>query len=360
MVTRGIARAQKKVEARNFDIRKHLLEYDEVMDKQRKFLYAQRQEALEWKALREKTVGMFEEVFEPVLETHAGNKDEPVAWEELRNWLQHKSGGALELDGIEQVGREQLFDWVIERVEKLCAARQQTYGEKEWDGVQRFLLIDTMDHKWKDHLHAMEVLKAGIGLRSYAQVDPKNEYKKEGFEKFQQLKAGIADHVTSFVFKREATDTIRDLITGRLRQPAPPPPMPVPRTPQEAQALLESLIAAGQVPKEIVERMQKGERFVLSSTPRGLVLQPAAPPPADGQGGQAPAPAGGGPRPAGPVGAAPRPGGQQPATPGAAAAVGSRRPAPARPANTPKPGRNDPCPCGSGIKYKKCCAPAFD
>jgi hypothetical protein len=134
--------------------------------------------------------------------------------------------------------------------------------------------------------------------------------------------------------------------------------MPVPRTPQEAAALLESLIAAGQVPKEIVDRMQKGERFVLSSTPRGLVLQPAAPPPGDGQGGAAPAVAG--PRPAAAGSGAPRPGSPQAVPQGVAAAAGSRRPAPSRPANAPKPGRNDPCPCGSGIKYKKCCAPAFD
>ena len=85
--------------------------------------------------------------------------------------------------------------------------------------MQRFLVLETIDQKWKDHLHAMEVLKGGIGLRSYAQIDPKNEYKKEGFEKFQQLKTEVAEHVVNFIWKQEATDTIRDLITGRLRQP---------------------------------------------------------------------------------------------------------------------------------------------
>src|SRR5439155_14830120 len=119
-----------------------------------------------------------------------------------------------------------------------------------------------------DHLHAMEVLKGAIGLRGYAQVDPKNEYKKEGYEKFQQLKVEVADQVTNFVFKQEATDTIRDLITGKLRQPPPPPPpsMAMPRSPQEVQALFESLVAAGQVPQEILDRMQQGERFVIRMT----------------------------------------------------------------------------------------------
>jgi preprotein translocase subunit SecA len=381
MVTRGIARAQRKVEARNFDIRKHLIEYDEVMDKQRKFVYGARQETLEYKGLRDKSLGMFEEVFEPVLERCAGDKDELVQFEELRKWLHHRCGNALELEGIEQVEREQLFDWIMQRVEQLFERRKENYGEKEWDGIQRFLVLDTIDNKWKDHLHAMDVLRGGVGLRSYAQIDPKNEFKKEGFEKFQLLKMEIADQVSNFLFKQEATDTIRDLITGRLRQQPPPPPpnaMQLPRSEQEVQALFESLVAAGQVPQEVLDRIAKGERFVMQVTPQGLVLRPAAPAaPATGTG------TGGSPQPAaasataekGATGdtaaaaserqtaAAPTP---QPAAtasapmPAAAAAGPAAKRATARRPNGPKPGRNDPCPCGSGIKYKKCCAPAFD
>jgi preprotein translocase subunit SecA len=375
MVTRRIAGAQKKVEARNFDIRKHLLEYDEVMDKQRKFIYGQRQDALEWKGLKDKTLGMVEEVLAPVVERAAANKDEPIDFASVRQWLQHRFGDALPVEALEQQSREGLFDWVVQQVEQLYAQREQLYGEKDWQGVQRFLVLETIDQKWKDHLHAMEVLKGGIGLRSYAQIDPKNEYKKEGFEKFQQLKTEVAEHVVNFVWKQEATDTIRDMITGRLRQQQPPPPPPppqqpqfqMPRTPQEAQALFESLLAAGQIPQEIVERMQKGERFALRVTPQGLVLQsagPAQPAPAAGDAPAAPAPTDGAAPadqapaapsappapPAAPAAPAPAPAAMRPATP---------PPAP-RPGSQPKPGRNDDCPCGSGIKYKKCCAPAFD
>ncbi|MFN9333477.1 MAG: preprotein translocase subunit SecA, partial [Planctomycetota bacterium] len=223
MVTRVIAKTQKKVEARNFDIRKHLLEYDEVMDKQRKFIYGQRQEALEYKGLRDKALGMFEEVLDPVVERCAGDKDKPVDFAELQKWLRHRCGDELDLAGLEQAPREGLFRWLMERVEKLHDARAAEYGA-DWDAMQRFLVLDTVDNKWKDHLYAMEVLKQGIGLRGYAQVDPKNEYKKEGFEKFQLLKAEIADHVTGFLYKREATDTIREVVTGRMRPAAPPPP----------------------------------------------------------------------------------------------------------------------------------------
>ncbi len=381
MVTRRIAGAQKKVEARNFDIRKHLLEYDEVMDKQRRFIYLQRQEALEWQGLREKALGMFEQAFEPLAERATANKDEPVDHAAVRAWLQHRFGDEMPLDGLEQQTRESVFAFVLGAVEKLFAAREQAYGEKDWQGVIRFLVLDTIDQKWKDHLHAMEVLKSGVGLRSYAQIDPKNEYKKEGFEKFTQLKNEIAEHVVSFLWKQEATDTIRDLITGKLQRqqpPTPPPPqptMPMPRTPQEAQALFESLLAAGQIPQEVLDRMQKGERFQLRVTPQGLVLQSAGPAPQPAEGaaaadGAAPtaAPQSQDPAqsPTAPPAAPAAPVAPPPPMPSAPlaglgqAAPPRPPPRPARAPGQPKPGRNDSCPCGSGIKYKKCCAPAFD
>ncbi|MBP8299182.1 MAG: preprotein translocase subunit SecA [Planctomycetes bacterium] len=398
MVTRGLAKAQKKVEARNFDIRKHLLEYDEVMDKQRKFVYGQRQEALEYQGLREKVLGMFEAVLEPIVERYSGDKDQPVNYEEIRKWLVHRCAEELDLAGLEQVGREELFDWIMERAEKLHGRRAETYGE-HWDAIQRFLVIETVDNKWKDHLYAMEELKTGIGLRGYAQVDPKNEYKKEGFEKFLQLKTEIAEHVTGFLWKLEATDTIRDMLTGRLRReaPQPPPPPQMPRTPQELQALFEQLVAAGRIPQEVLDRMARGERFMLRATPEGIVLQQAPPEgqPGEPAPGDAPAPQDGAPSTSSDqsAGGDPSASSEAASAPAAVAPTASapipsappvmppseRRlapamqpPAPMRkptppPAGgapsaggAPKPGRNDVCPCGSGIKYKKCCAPAFD
>ena len=380
MVTRRIAGAQKKVEARNFDIRKHLLEYDEVMDKQRKFIYSQRQDALEWRGLKEKTIGMFEEAVGPIVDKAVDNKDEPIDFAVVRQWLHHRCGDALSLDGMEAQEREGLFGWIMQRIDQLYVEREQLYAEKDWAGIQRFLVLETIDQKWKDHLHAMEVLKGGVGLRSYAQIDPKNEYKKEGFEKFQQLKTEIAEHVVNFVWKLEATDTIRDMITGRLRQQAPPPPPPpqqpqpampqLPRTPQEAQALFESLLAAGQIPPEVLERMQKGERFTLRVTPQGLVLQAAGPAPTDPGANASASDA-----PSAPSGSSADAAAAPTTAPSRPPPAPSTRPAsmlpprgltqppaqpPQRSSNQPKPGRNDPCPCGSGVKYKKCCAPAFD
>jgi preprotein translocase subunit SecA len=368
MVTRGIAKAQRKVEARNFDVRKHLIEYDEVMDKQRKFIYTQRQGALEYEGLRDKILGMFEEVLEPILDLYAGDKDKPVDYDEIRKWIYHRCDQDFDLTGIEQAPRETLFQWIMERVEKMHDARAELYGE-DWDGVQRFLILETIDNKWKDHLYAMEVLKQGVGLRSYAQVDPKNEYKKEGFEKFQQLKIEIAEHICGFIYKEAATNTIRDLVTGRLQPQRQQPAQPqMPQTPEELQALFEQLIQAGKVPQEVLDRMQAGEKFVLKATPQGLALQQAdvdnshigaanpgapsaeaAPPSAPPQPPAPPSPA----QRLAPARSMAR--AMQPAPPAQPAPVQKQRPA-----GAPKPGRNDSCPCGSGVKYKKCCAPHFD
>jgi preprotein translocase subunit SecA len=322
MVTRGIERAQKKVEARNFDIRKSLLEYDEVMDKQRKFIYGQRQEVLEGIGYREKITGMFEELLEPVVETHAGDKEVRVAHEEIRTWVQHKVGNEIDFEGFDSIPRDEIFEWILERFEAALGRRAEHYGEADWARVQQFLLLDAIDQKWKDHLHAMEVLKAGIGLRGYAQVDPKNEYKKEGFEKFKLLKESIAEQVTNLIFRVELTRA----------EMQPPPTARAPRQvapdPVTAQAMIDAMIAAGQAPPEVMEAVAKGAKVTVA--PRAEVerrRQAEAARQADAA--------------------------RQEKHDEKQAAVSRHEP------GSPRPGRNDPCPCGSGVKYKKCCHPAF-
>ena len=310
MVSRRIAGAQKKVEQRNFDIRKNLIEYDEVMDKQRKFVYTQRQEMLLREGLRQKIIGMFDEALGPVIEAHAGDPDEPIAFDEIRSWMVHKFGPEIDLDGLEQVERDQIEEWLIALVEKLYDKRIEFHGDEDWQKIQQFILLETLDNKWKDHLYAMEVLKHGIGLRGYAQMNPKDEFKKEGFEKFEMLKHAIADQVTDLLFKVELREAPK-IVT---RPVAPPPPMP--SDPATQQAMMEAMIAAGQAPPEVMEAVSRGATV--------KVKQPqAARPTAREQ--------------------APRSAATNPATSG-----------------KKKVGRNAPCPCGSGVKYKKCCHPAFD
>jgi preprotein translocase subunit SecA len=315
MVTRGIERAQKKVEARNFDIRKNLIEYDEVMDKQRKFIYEQRQAVLELDDLGSRVMGMFEEVLEPVVETHAGDKDQPIGYDEIRKWLQHKAGDGIDLDGLESVPREGLFDWIVERFAAGLARRAEHYGEGDWQRVLQFLLLDTIDQKWKDHLHAMEVLKAGIGLRGYAQVDPKNEYKKEGWEKFKLLKAAVAEQVCGLLFRVE----LRREAVQAPPQPAPRRMPQLPPDPVTAQAMVEAMIAAGQAPPEVMEAVRKGGQVRVRTQQDEQRER------------------------------------QEQARRQAEEAAKQREAEQVRAAAaTQKVGRNDPCPCGSGKKYKKC------
>src|SRR5690606_35061301 len=120
-------------EMHNFEVRKNLLEYDEVMDKQRKFIYSQRQDVLEKRNLREKVLGMFEHVLEPKVELCAGDEDKPVDYEELRRWLLHKVGSDLELDGLEAVQREGIFEWVMDRIAAVYDKRKEKFGDDGWE-----------------------------------------------------------------------------------------------------------------------------------------------------------------------------------------------------------------------------------
>jgi preprotein translocase subunit SecA len=267
--------------------------------------------------------------------------------EGFKAWLHHKCGNELDISGLEAVPAEQVFEATMERLEKLYEVRRAHYGDEDWQRLEQYLLMRTLDDKWKDHLHAMDALRDGIGLRGYAQVDPKNEYKKEGYEKFELLKTTIADNVTNLAFKVE------------LAPPQPPPqarmaggprlPGGLPQDPETARALIEAMRAAGQLPPEVEEALARGANVTIGQGP-----PPNAPQqPAGHQSGTARPPEG----TAAPA-TAPAP---APPKPPAAAATGSQ-PAPAA-ANLPpggkKPGRNDPCPCGSGLKYKKCCFPSF-
>ncbi len=202
MVSRAIEKAQRKVENYHFEIRKNLLEYDEVMDKQRHLIYQQRQEALESADLDDRVMAMFEEVIREAVDKYRGDgRDIPPDYEALADWAQRKwnwEGDAqlLEETGISHV-EALLLDDVKERIEK----RREELGAEGFAQLQRFLVLNAIDSKWKDHLTNMDALRQGIGLRGYAQVDPKNEYKREGLEQFNDMLFRVADEVSDFLFK---------------------------------------------------------------------------------------------------------------------------------------------------------------
>ncbi len=354
MVSRGIAKAQKKVEQRNFDIRKSLLEYDEVMDKQRKFIYAQRQEVLEGIGLEDKILGMWDEEIETIIDSVKGDRDIPPDTKTLVEWFRHKCGPDVELPNFEGVEAEDLGRLCTKFIEERFAVRKQEFQEDEFPHYCRFLLLDAIDTKWKDHLRAIEVLKAGIGLRGYAQVDPKNEFKKEGFEKFALLKRSISGQITDLFFRLVLRRDDME-VSDPFDEGPPMAAMPPVRDPQELQAMIEAMAAAGQLPPEIMAALEAGGRIVVDSAPgpdgqlRVSITNPNAAP-AAGAAGAAEAGDGGVPTTASI---------EAEALVEPSAEVGKAAPieqaSDEAPLETvPRVGRNEACPCGSGKKYKKC------
>jgi preprotein translocase subunit SecA len=296
-VTRAIEGAQKKVEARNFDARKHLLDYDDVMNKQRQAFYGRRREVLGREDVHEEVLDMTEGAIVSLLATHLPEKGdvEPEQIEGLVQSLETLFG--VKFDPREPVFSEAITSGDRDRAGHLVLDRLKTFlaeKERHWDevaekyaslGYPRFrelekgVLLDTLDKQWKDHLLSMDGLREGIGLRGYAQRDPKVEYQREGYELFAELD----DRVDSLVLERVFKVVIREPQLESAPAVAAPPPDSQ-RPPAPSGSVLERRPAAGPA--------------------RG----PASPAVAQG----------------------------------------------ARSGPVPKVGRNEPCPCGSGRKYKKC------
>ena len=275
LVSRAIENAQKKVEAHNFDIRKHLLEYDDVMNKQRTVIYEERKKVLASEDLSEEILEWVEQGVDQTLDTTLDERSAPEDWdlEGVLRQLKQLFGIDLPLtrEGVDRMDvrtfRANLLDAVEARYrqkEARCtelASRFAEIGYPNLQGWARQFLLESLDNHWKDHLLNMDHLKEGIGLRGYGQRDPKQEYQKEGFEMFEEMLAAMKSDLLERLFKFQ-----------------PPEPVRV----EEPPALVRP----------------KPQKLILN---RGEDAEP---------------------RPA-------------------------KR-------DAPKVGRNDPCPCGSGQKYKRC------
>jgi preprotein translocase subunit SecA len=301
MVSRAIERAQKQVEGRNFEVRKHLLKYDDVMNKQREAVYAMRREILEGKGTRETVMRISEEILEAAIEVHCADNLDPRDWslKELATDMLsafdidvHRQGIRLDDYGIEEL-REQLW----RAIETKYQEKETRHGESLMRAAERGIMLKVLDDDWKDHLLALDHLKEGIGLRGYAQKDPLNEFKKESFDLFTDLKDRFEDSVVRALFRVEPiseTEMIerRRIMEERMRQQL------------RLSAPAKTSAPAGQ------------------ATPAAPVARPAAVAPL-----------------------------RRPMVPGQGLA-------PAAPAqgqwDLSKVGRNDVCPCGSGKKFKKC------
>ncbi len=262
LLTGAIESAQQRVEERNFGIRRNVLQYDDVMNRQRELIYDQRNQVLDGNDIRESILGMIRESIAATVAQYTSDEDH-TEWnldglrEYYNGWLTDDNSLRYTAQELEDIDSEVLRDALIERAEAIYEQKETEYGEQLMRELERVILLKTVDRYWMDHIDAMDELRRGIGLRAYAQQDPVVLYRKEGFDMFDGMIAAIRE------------DTARLMLTARIR----------------------------------TEEEPKREEVAKPTATSG-----------DG--------------------------------------TDTKRPV----RNTAgKVGRNDPCPCGSGKKYKKCC-----
>jgi preprotein translocase subunit SecA len=301
MVTKAIERAQRTVEEKNFEIRKNVLKYDEVMNQQRKVIYARRQQILEGADLRELAIEWIQEAIARAVDQYCGEEDDPAEWDldALLTQIKQSYPCTLTLEQLREHDEEEalalaLEDDAIAQYE----AKEAQIGADQLREIERRVMLSVIDRRWREHLYEMDYLQEGINLRAMGQKDPLSEWQREGFDMFEAMMAIIQDDFTRYVFHLEVVK----------EQPQPQP-----------------------VPKSL-------EYSAPESPEQPTAARPARTGPTAGAAAVAAAPAAAGAAPA-----------TRPARPQAAPAAVKE------PARVEKvPGRNDPCHCGSGKKYKMC------
>ncbi len=265
MITKAIENAQKKVEAHNFDIRKHLIDYDDVMNKQREVIYTQRREILAGQEIRDSFLEMMQETVEDLAEGYAIEKVPATEWDwdGITETAYKLFGMQLDIpqETMVRLNPENFRMLLKEKVQEMFDAKLADFGDEIMDHLIKVIMLQTIDTQWKDHLLSIDHLKEGIGLRGYGQKDPKQEYKKEAFNLFMNMITRIRAEVVEKMFWVQV---------GREEDV-----------------------------EEIEQQHQKKQRLVFNAGGEDVAQQPTK----------------------------------------------SKKTA----------GRNDPCPCGSGKKYKKCC-----
>ena len=269
LVTRAIENAQKKVEAHNFDIRKHLLEYDDVMNKQREVIYNQRREVLKGEDLKQEVLTMAHDLGEEILARYGDKELHPSDWDlpGLREGLHHQFNLRVDFkaEEMDNLTVDDLVEMASQKITESYDDKERRFGTPMLRQLEKLIMLQTIDSLWKDHLLNMDHLKEGIGLRGYGQKNPLQEYQKEGFEMFEEMIHRIQEDVVQKLFTVE--------------------------------------IARESVAQEMEMQQPRPQRMVLSRGNESVQSTPVSQARRQGE----------------------------------------------------KVGRNDPCPCGSGKKYKRCC-----
>ncbi|MDD5688410.1 MAG: preprotein translocase subunit SecA [Elusimicrobia bacterium] len=267
LVSRAIENAQRKVEEMNFEIRKNLLEYDNVMNKQREVIYALRNSILEGDNISEKIWNMIDETVDEKIEIYCPKKEYPEKWEidTIFIWAKKTFGLDLKLSGeeIQKLNQESFKELLIDKIKNIYNQRETEFTKEIMENIEKQVMLQVIDNAWKNHLYDLDQLRKGVGLRAYGQKDPLVEYKKESLSLFMMMMDRIREESVEYIFRVQV--------------------MPQPRTRPAPLPL------GTQKPK--IENQFNQTQQPQSDIPKTLK----------------------------------------------------------------KIGRNDPCPCGSGKKYKKCC-----
>jgi preprotein translocase subunit SecA len=225
IITRALESAQGRVEAQNFSMRKQLLEYDDVMNQQRMVIYRQRKEAMEGGNLKSVILDMAEELFDTVMAECMNGKPYAEDWdlERLNTELPRIFGveETFTLESLEDASREEVDERVWNLILKRYGAREEGFGEAVMRDLEGYVLLQTVDSLWKDHLLNMDHLKEGIGLRGYAQQDPLIAYKREGHELFDEMISRLKEETVRMLFhiQIEREEQVRELREEQENQP---------------------------------------------------------------------------------------------------------------------------------------------
>ena len=282
-ITKAIETAQKRVESHNFEIRKHLLEYDNVMNRQREVIYEERRRVLFGEDLKEYIHELMEEVVDAALVTYANDKMRADEWdfEGLRHHLESRFAIKTRDLKFEEMRLPEVKDMILERMKEAYEEKERSLGPEMARHLERMVLLQVVDTRWKDHLYGMDNLREGIGLRAYGQRDPLVEYQHEGYAMFMDMIDRIKEETLEYLFKIQAVKEEKEapvfnVSKQRMVHEEKTQFQDVPQAEDSASAVQYE----GQLPEQKVETYHR---------------------------------------------------------------------------DAPKVGRNDPCTCGSGKKYKKCC-----
>jgi preprotein translocase subunit SecA len=331
LVSKTIESAQSRVEGFNFDIRKRVVEFDDVINKQRETIYAERDKVLRNEDLGETIVDFLDQEIDALLDQFAGGETD-------EEWNLEGLSGALRAMGLEGAGtsedelwevggREALREHLRGLVDAKLDEKEREVGEADWTMIERLVLLRTIDSLWVEHLTELDDMRRGIGLRGYAQQDPLNEFRREAFSLYTELRGLIRHQLANTIFRVTIT-----------RQPAPPPaPLPMPDA-----STLEALRGGGE---EGGGNGEGPERRAARAAARSRTGPVAA-------GGSIGPIARG--LPTGPTARGVRESLGDQVVGGAAGPTGAGGLRPGYSPDGRRMGRNDACWCGSGVKYKKC------